>query len=555
MLTSTILPVPVIITIPIVQILGVGVTGGEARGAVGRLTTIGPTVTDTDTADTTSAPPLPGRADEPRWPTLRLLASPWTVAVFAIGLTIRLWVISTQRGFLLADEAYTGLQSAEVLRGQFRIIIPGLAYTAPFDSYLLAPVTALVGQDLYALKLYPSVAWGMTAVLAVATTRRLATDRAAILAGCMVWLAPGSLGVVATRGYQSYASGMAAVAATLFATVLLLERASDSDRGGLAKRSAVVGVLAGFAFYLHPMYVAALLPLLAVPSWQLRRELRSWWLPAAFGALVANGPFILWNVRNGWPSLEQPAAATDGPLDRFVRFFTELVPRAYGLRGQAGDDIFGSIGTVLLMVGLVALATWGAVALWRCAAGRSLVILAPLVGGWMLMAVFTNTAFVIDGRYAIITFPFVAVALAAGVDALVPRRRGVTQAVMILWVAVLSVPLLVNDTGFDTDDPNAGFREAVALVESKGIDRVIGYYWWVLPVEFLSDQRIRTATTANPAIVLLPDTQRLVESAPPEQIAFLFWNQEEDTSRLLMPLDRYDRAELRDVVVYTPRSN
>jgi hypothetical protein len=125
--------------------------------------------------------------------------------------------------------------------------------------------------------------------------------------------------------------------------------------------------------------------------------------------------------------------------------------------------------------------------------------------------------------------------------------------VVVLWVAVFSVPLLVNDTGFDTDDPNAGFREAVDLLESKGINRLVGYYWWVLPVEFLSDQDIRTAITANPAIVLLPDTQRLVEGSPPEEVAFLFWNQEEDTSRLLMQLDRYDRVELRDVVVYIPR--
>ena len=511
------------------------------------------TDSDTATADTTSAPPLTGRSGPSRWPTLRLLASPWTLAVFALGLAIRLWVISTQRGFLLADEAYTGLQSAEVLRGQFRIVIPGLAYTAPFDSYLLAPVTAVVGQDLHVLKLYPSVAWGLTAVLAVSITRRLVTDRAAIVAGCMVWLAPGSLGVVATRGYQSYASGMAAVAATAFATLLLLERSSESDRRGIAIRSAIVGALAGFAFYLHPMYVAALVPLLAVPSWQLRRDVRGWWLPAGLGALVVNLPFILWNVRNGWPSLEQPAAATDGPLDRFVRFFTELVPRAYGLRGQAGDDIFGPIGTMVLMAGLVALVTWGAVVLWRFAVGRSLVVLAPLVGGWMLMAIFTNTAFVIDGRYAIITFPFVAIALAAGADGLAPRRRGVIQLVVVLWVAVFSVPLLVNDTGFDTDDPNAGFREAVDLLESKGINRLVGYYWWVLPVEFLSDQDIRTAITANPAIVLLPDTQRLVEGSPPEEVAFLFWNQEEDTSRLLMQLDRYDRVELRDVVVYIPR--
>lgn len=488
-----------------------------------------------------------------RWTTARMLWSPWTLLVGVVGVVIRLWIISTARGNLLADEAYTGLQAAEVLRGQFRIVIPSLTYTAPFDSYLLAPFTAVLGQNIYVLKLYPSVAWALTAVMVVAIVRRLATDRAAVIAGSMIWLAPGSLAVIATRGYQSYASGMALVVGAVFAVLLLDEQ---ENRGAaphaMAWRSALVGAVAGFAFYLHPMYGAVLVPLIVVPCWSFRTRVREWWLPAIAGAVVVNVPFLAWNAANGWPSLAQPAAATDGPIDRFARYFTELVPRAYGLRGQAGDDIFGPVLSVVVLFGVFAMVAFGAVVLWRRSRASSLPILVPLAAGWVLMAGLTNTAFVIDGRYAIITFAFVVMALASGVDRLLPRVRGMATLAIVVWVAVFSLPLLVNDTGTHSAEPNAGFAGAVDLLEANGVDRVLGYYWWVLPVEFLSDQHIRSATAGNPAVVLLPDTQRLVEASPPEDVAFIFWNQEEDVSRLLMPIGRYERTELDDVVVYIP---
>ena len=116
----------------------------------------GDAVNDTDL---TEVPAQDAAVPTQNWVTLRLLWSPWTAIVLVAGLLIRLWIISTARGTLIADEAYTGLQAAEVLRGQFRIVIPSLAYTAPFDSYLLALPTAVFGQNIYVLKLYPSVAW------------------------------------------------------------------------------------------------------------------------------------------------------------------------------------------------------------------------------------------------------------------------------------------------------------------------------------------------------------------------------------------------------------
>jgi hypothetical protein len=500
--------------------------------------------------------PSAAEAAEQRRSTLQLLWSPWSLAIIVVGVLIRLWIIHTTRGMLSADESYTGLQSAAILDGHFPIVIPGLTYTSPFDSYLMTPMTAVFGQNPVLLKLFPSLAWGAASCMLVAVLRRLSTDRAALLGGAFLWLAPGSLAVISTRAYQSYASGMALVTATALAVVVLIEAtpvAADHAPAPVWWRSALAGFMAGFAFYLHPMFLAVVVPLMAIPSWKYRRAVTSWWLPAVGGAVVANAPFLAWNAKNGWPSLAQPAEATDGPLDRLLRFATGLVPRAYGLRNQSGEYVFGRALSVALGLLLLALVVYGAVVLWRRNRALWPLMGVPLIAGWGFMAMFTNTAYVLDGRYAIITFPFVVMALAIGADALLPHRRGVAQLAVAAWVGLFAVPFLVSDTGTDLRDPNAGFRNIAAVLEAKGITRLSGFYWFVFPIELVSDQQIRVSVAGNPYVVLLPNTQRLVQGTPPEEVAFLFSLADEDVAQLRMPAERYDRIVLEGIVLYTPK--
>ncbi len=495
----------------------------------------------------------PATSSAERPGTLQLLLTPWTLAVVVVGLVIRLWVLYTPLGQLIADEAYTGLQSAAVLDGRFPVVIDGLTYTAPIDSYLLAPVTAVFGQDVLLLKLFPSLAWAISAVLVVAITRRLASDRAALLAGALLWLAPGALAVIATRAYQSYSSGMAMVTATTLAVVALVDHARRGDRlTPTAWRSALVGGLAGFTFYMHPMYLAVLVPMLLVPGWRFRTRVREWWAPAVIAAVLANGPFLFWNAKNGWPSLEQPAEAVDGPVDRLLRFGHTLVPRAYGLRSVDGGWLFGYPLTMLLLVGLVSLAGYGAVRLWRSDATLSAIVVLPLVLSWFILAGYTNTTVVFDGRYAIVGFPFVVIAIAVGASHLAPDRPFAMVAVVAVWVLVFSVPHLVHDGGTDLADPNENFREVVRLLRERGVERVSGTYWWVLPVELLSDQEIRASVAGHPYVVLLPKTQRLVESSPPESVAFVLENAFDTPLLLRLPVEQYERIELDGVVVYVP---
>ena len=52
--------------------------------------------------------------------------------------------------------------------------------------------------------------------------------------------------------------------------------------------------------------------------------------------------------------------------------------------------------------------------------------------------------------------------------------------------------------------------------------------------------------------IRFPDRQRIVGATPPEQVAVLYLRRDEDPAQLLLPLDRYERLEIGDRVLYLP---
>jgi hypothetical protein len=53
--------------------------------------------------------------------------------------------------------------------------------------------------------------------------------------------------------------------------------------------------------------------------------------------------------------------------------------------------------------------------------------------------------------------------------------------------------------------------------------------------------------------VTRPHTQRLVDNSPPETVAFLFWEGDDNVQKLRLPIDHYDRIVLSNFVLYTPK--
>lgn len=474
--------------------------------------------------------------------------------IASAGLALRVLVLRSRLGDLNADEAYAGLQSLGVVRdGRFPVVIDGNVYSAALESYLFGPILHFAGGNIATLKLLFVGMWAVAAVTVAVAARQLAGRTAGLVAGTLVWLAPGALLVVSTRAYMCYALGLAVVGATVAATAHVADRPAAHWRS-----SAIAGFLAGLGFYIHPMFVTVLGPVIAVAAVRHYRDVRQWWLPAVAGAVLANGPFLAWNALNGWPSLGHqvyPPGTYRGRLEGFV---VGLLPRGFGLRDLTGDWVFGKPLGLVVYAALVAAAVAGCVTLLRGSTRPSrFIVPVTLAASLPLMALLPHLVYVDDGRYTILPFPFAVIAAAAGLARLTrswepPRVVATIGAVAVVWVSLSVLPFLGREHAFTTASPNTWQDRVIARLDEAGIDRLAGGYWLVLPVEYRSDRTIRTAVEGFPHVIRFPRSQHLVEQASPDRVAFVFGARDEQASLLFLPLDRYRREDLGSVILYLP---
>ena len=484
-------------------------------------------------------------------------SSPWfwgaVAVVFVAGVLVRWVLLDTPAAVINADEAYTRIETFEILRGQFPIALGGTVYTFPVEAYLYAPFTYLFnGANVVPLKLLSTLSWLGAAVTVYVIGRRLVSERAGMIAAALCWVTPGSLMVLSITAYPAYASGMFVAALAFLVATLLI----DTPAPGPSRRMLVLfGALAGFAFWLHPMFFTVMVPMGALVLWTVRRRLDGL-LSAIGGAILGCLPLLLWNVVNGWPSLKTPVKLPGTYTDRLRTFAEDLLPRAFGLR-SFGLEWYDTFWGPVLYVVLLATIAFGLWTIARHSSPRSRVLLFVVLGSvFFLMALLRNLIYANDGRYAMISLPFVLIALAAGIDRLAGWRPpwrviGVLTLIAAVWIVGFVRP---NNQPFLDDrgvDPNAQLGEIVDLLDDRGIDRVYGSYWAVLPVDFAGDNRIVGAVFPF-ATIRFPDRQRIVGATPPEDVAVIYMNYDEDTAYLLMPPEQYERIVIGDRVIYLP---
>jgi GT2 family glycosyltransferase len=482
---------------------------------------------------------------------IRALWSPWAAFVFVAGIAIRWLLFDTPAAVINADEAYSRIETFEILRGQFPIVLGGTVYTLPVEGYLYTPFTYLFnGANVVPLKLLSTLSWLGTAVTLFFVGRRLIGERAGLIAASLLWITPGSLMVLSITAYPAYASGMLVVSLAFLTAVVILDAAEPSRRLLVA-----FGVLAGFAFWLHPMFLTVMLPMTVVVLWTIRRRVDGW-VSVIGGGIVGCLPLLLWNAVNGWPSLESPVEVPGTYTDRLRTFAVDLLPRAFGLR-DSGLNWYHSFWGPVLYLALLATIGFGlfAIARWSSARGR-VVLFAVLGAVFFLMAFLQNLIYANDGRYAMISLPFVLTALAAGIDRLAGWRPpwrviGVFTVVAAVWLVGFVRPNQQPFLDARGVDPNAQLDQIVDVLDERGINRIYGSYWGVLPVDFAGDNRIVSGVFPFWPI-RFPDRQRLVGATPPEDVAVIYMTNDEDLAYLLMPVERYERIVIGDRIVYLP---
>jgi hypothetical protein len=168
----------------------------------------------------------------------------------------------------------------------------------PLSLAILAGIRALLGDSLHAIRFLPAVAGAVVVVIAALMARRLGGGKFAQgFAALTVVAAPGLLGHGRTFSMNPFDVLFWALAAYLVILILAENR---------PKQWLTFGLVAGLGLlnkYSIGFLIAGLVVGLLLTSH--RKQLASKWF--WFGALIAGLlflPHVLWQVRNGFPSLE-----------------------------------------------------------------------------------------------------------------------------------------------------------------------------------------------------------------------------------------------------------
>ena len=485
------------------------------------------------------AAPTSGRRTEVSTRILLLACLPAVVA----GLLIRVWLTQTSLSALNADEAITGLQARDVLRGHFRLMVAGNDYGSTTETYLFAPFLAFWG-GVWPLRVLP-VALSAVAAYALYRLARPTFGRVPAAALALIgWTTSGALALMSLHAYMGYTTGLIA---QIIALALACHAMRTQHR--LARTAFLAGFAAGFAVWSHPIFGTVALLALIAPTLYHRRAIRGWWLPLASGGLLGVSPWLLFIARNGRPESALPTVTTTYP-ERLTRFVTELLPRAFGLRTQSGDWVGPESLAVGIAALLIILSIVGMVVLVVLKGAQTVPILVAGLLAFPALALYAPLGAVADARYAMPFLPELLMGLGAWLLLLPERVRDSPWLLVTLpttWALLLSVPVVHQQVGWEWLDPNADAKQLVRELERRQIRYVAGDYWGAYLVDYLADGQLQAAAHQP---VRLDEENATVNAAGPSEVAYVY--QDGMTPRPRMPVDRYQLVNVGRWDLYVP---
>lgn len=208
-----------------------------------------------------------------------------------LGAATTLIHIVTAEGYgIFRDELYY-LACGENLR-------MGYVDHPPFVAFVARFARSLFGDSVTALRIVPALGAGATVTFAMLMAREFGGRRwAQALTGVLTALAPVYLGIF---GYLS----MNAIDFTLWSAALLV--LAHLLRTGQLRLWLVFGVVVGVGLQnklsMGFLGLGVVVGLLVARRWQHFRS-RWLWLGGAV-ALLLFLPYLVWQIRNGWPTLE-----------------------------------------------------------------------------------------------------------------------------------------------------------------------------------------------------------------------------------------------------------
>jgi hypothetical protein len=423
----------------------------------------------------------------------------------AVGLVVRLWIMTGKLGTMDSDEALTGLMARHLWNGEFRAFMWRFNYQGTISTYPVALSVKLFGDTQFALELpFLLMSAGATALLWRIGTRFL-TAAQAVIAALVFWLWPAVFVWIGVKGLIFYVPTMVlGLAMILCAQRAVEEKTRFVDWAG-------AGLFAGLAWWTSPNVSYFLAPL---GVWLLVFHWRKLWPPrvlvAVPCALLGALPWIWNDIEYGFDSLKvDPGLAHGSYLDHLKFFFTHALPVALDVRGSfdgrwIGGSIGSGFGKFVYLVLLVALAAGVVLGLRRKSVGAIGVLTTPFVFALVPFASTPETSWVGNARYFYWFTPFLALTLAH------LARRVVGVAALAGFVAITTV---WGFTRLEAYDDRIGVSppldHVIARLERDGRTTAFASFWISGRLTFESSERITAvATDIGPTSQQLEDKVR-----------------------------------------------
>ncbi|GAC1533368.1 MAG: hypothetical protein NVS3B12_12680 [Acidimicrobiales bacterium] len=423
-------------------------------------------------------------------PTLESAHGALLFAVIGLaGLGLRVVVLHSSLGTLDSDEAVVGLMARHFTTGAFRAFYWGQPYGGTIETALVSTVFAVLGPSTGALKAVPLVLDACAAVLTWRIGRHVTNPRAAVVAGALVWLWPGTYlwWSIKERGF--YEAGLCLT----LAAALLAVRLRAARRSRTWPEWALLGVVAGLGWWQTPQVVYILVPLGIWLVWHLRA--RSWRaVIAAPGAVLGALPWLWSNLSNGFASLRPPPSPVKGTyVDHLVTLAHVGAPMTFGLRVPYATRWLDPVPVAqVLYVVILAIIASGCVRRWPGGA-LAAVVLATFP---FLHAVLPLAGTVAEGRYTLFALPWVALAIA--------HRCQRLAAVAVVSVTAIGLTLVGLSAMRGQTDPYAPDRHVPRSLASlraglagHGITHVWANYWVAYRLTFEADEHVIAAPASS----------------------------------------------------------
>jgi hypothetical protein len=461
---------------------------------------------------------FPDRSRRIEWPSPQPVgAEPfvplWVLltAVLVLGLAVRWWFL--QRAYLIpdADQTIVSLMARHIEAGEHPVFYWGQPYTGSGEAYILAGMFRLFGENNllpHLLPLAASLAW---ALLTVTLAWRLyGPGVAALCAGFLIF--PSNLlinwGTWAGSGYlEMMALGTGAI-------LLVLPPLKDPENASPFRLPAAL-LLLGLALWVQPLAAAYVLAVLALLSGRIIaavREPTRWasgiGLTVVCAAAFAIGmaPLLIFNLQNDWSTVAYLTrrSAHLGLLTILGKSVVSAIPVLLGLAPtttvQSVFNAFLDTHLLLRVFGLaltVFLLVRG-IATWRLALDRLrglisslppgdlalLVLLIALVGGFLSSGWGGEAWSATEPRYLLPLYTALPLLVRVGLPRVIrPVHWSVAAAVTM---ALCGGTVWVNAAAA----PRPDFSPLAALLQTNRVRAVYGDYWTVVPLTYLSGERM-----------------------------------------------------------------